>query len=141
VRRPSYFRYARLGRLAKALFVGVALIVTLACSPCDNEVVSVQPSPDGRVKAVVFTRTCGATTPFVTEVSIVPANAGMPRGWANALTLEDDPENPVKRGADAIEVRLRWESDLRLSVLFPRAAKVGKRDSKVGVVEVVYGTF
>jgi hypothetical protein len=126
---------------AAALFIAPMLMVSPGCSPCDNEMVSEYLSPDGRMKAVVFIRSCGATTPIVTEMSIVPAHAGIPRGWANALTVSDDPEHPIERSTEAIEVRLKWNSSDHLSVLFPRAANIGKRAMSVDGVAIEYGTF
>jgi len=127
---------------ARATLVALLLIVSTSCvDPCGNEVISAQPSPDGRVKAVVFVRGCGATVRDFTGVSVVKANAGVPTGWATALTISDDPAHPIERSTPEIEVRLRWETDRRLSVFFPRDALVRKRGASLGGIEIVYGTF
>jgi hypothetical protein len=129
-------------RLASTLLAGAALAMAPGCSsPCDNVLISAQPSPDGLVKAVVFTRSCGATTPFVTEVSVLPASAGVPSGWPNALSVRDDPDHPMERNIPAIDVRLRWISGHRLSVSFPRAAMADKRATNVRGVVIDYSTF
>jgi len=132
----------RLTRPSLISLAAAALALSSGCaSPCDNELISTNPSPDGRVKAVVFIRACGATTPIATEMSIVPARDGTPVGWANALTISDDPDHPMQRSSEAIEVRLKWNSPDRLSVRFPRSASVGKRAEEVRGVHIEYDTF
>jgi len=129
-------------RLVLILSAGAALIANSGCvSPCGNYFVSAQPSPDGRVKAVVFTRDRGAITRDDTGLSVLPADAGAPQGSANALTITDDPDHPIERSSSAIEVRLKWISRDRLSVSFPRAAAVRKRAAKVKGVGIEYSTF
>jgi hypothetical protein len=130
-------------RLALALVALLALATSPGCwSPCENELVSTTPSPDGRVKAVVFVRSCGATTPVVTELSVLPADASVPpRGWPNALTLSDDPDHPIQRTLEAIDVQLKWTATRRLSVSFPRAAVADKRATSVSGVGIQYSTF
>jgi len=129
-------------RLAAALFAGVALATVSGCSsPCDNSFVSELPSPDGMVKAVVFTRDCGATVRTYTEVSVLAAGAALPSGSANALEVGDNPDHPIERSGPAIDVRLNWTSSRRLSISSPKAAAVDRRVASVSGVAVDYGTF
>lgn len=129
-------------RLAKLLFVTAAWAMVSACSsPCDNALVSTLPSPDGQLKAVVFTRDCGATVRTLTGVSVLSASAPAPDGWANALTIGDDPGHPIDRTGPAIDVHLKWSSNRFLSISFPRAALAQKRVTSVDGVTVSYETF
>ena len=124
------------------MIVAGALTANFGCvSPCGNEFVSAHASPDGRLKAVVFVRSCGATTPFVTEMSVLPADAGLPQDSANALIISDNPDRPIQRSAPAIEVRVKWDSNSHLNVLFPLAAAVYKHVERVGAVSIEYGTY
>lgn len=72
---------------------------------------------------------------------MLPADAGVPKGEANALALRDDPDHPVQTGPYGIQVMLKWESSRRLSVLFPRGAVADKRATNVREVSIEYGTF
>jgi hypothetical protein len=138
------FQRAEIGqhsRSIRVVLIAAALQAFGCSSPCDNEVISSRLSPDGQLKAVVFIRSCGATTPVVTEVSVLPADAGMPEGWANAVTLSDDPAHPVQRSTEAIQVLLKWDSGRRLRVSFPQAAVAQKRASGVKGVAIEYSTF
>lgn len=129
-------------RPALILATLLALAANSGCwSPCDNELVSTTPSPDGRLKAVILVRSCGATTPFVTGLSVLPADAGVPPGGsANALALSDNPHHPIQ-DKDAIDMRLRWIAPRCLSVPFPRGAVAYKRAASVSGVAIQYSTF
>ncbi|HEY0281498.1 MAG TPA: hypothetical protein VGC27_02615 [Rhizomicrobium sp.] len=61
-------------------------------APCENTVVKSVVSPDGRHKAVLFQRNCGATTGFSSQVSIIPASLWLPDHSGNAF-VADLPEN------------------------------------------------
>jgi hypothetical protein len=72
--------------LGAALFAFVALFAPL----CANEVLQTGLSPDGRLKAVVFERDCGATTDFSTQVSVLPAGEKLPNDGGNVFTADCD---------------------------------------------------
>ena len=64
----------QVSRIAALLAGLVLLIGHVACvDPCGNDVLTEARSPDGRLKAVVFQRDCGATTGFSTQVSVIPS--------------------------------------------------------------------
>ena len=62
-----------------ALLAGLVLLAGhVACvDPCGNDVLTEARSPDGRLKAVVFQRDCGATTGFSTQVSVIPSGESL----------------------------------------------------------------
>lgn len=57
------------------LLAAVGLALCAACSPCSNTVRQIIRSPNAKWTAVVFNRTCGATTPFLTHVVINPGQS------------------------------------------------------------------
>lgn len=56
---------------------------------CGNKVVSEFVSPDGQLKAVVFTRDCGATTNYSTQVSILSASDQLGNSGGNAFAMDE----------------------------------------------------
>jgi hypothetical protein len=128
---------------ALTLGFSFAVIVLGGCgAPCGNDFVSEHKSPNGREKAVVFVRSCGATTGFVTEVSVLPSNAGVPWGWGNAVAIGDDPNHPAPRNNNwTIEVHIEWESDRLLKIAFPKEAIAKKYSERVGTVVIEYATY
>jgi len=109
----------------------VALAIFLVISGCDvgcsNDVVSSISSPSGDANVVVFSRSCGATTGFNTQVSIVHAGAA-PVGSGNTLILNG-----------AVPLKVQWLSASQLSISGLGAAKVFKQEQSVVGVSVAYG--
>ena len=100
-----------------------ALLVLAAC--CDNEIITVTPSPDGARKAVVFMRNCGATTGFNTQLSIIPARTAAPRGKGNALVVD---------GRHVLH--LRWRNDDELEIGGYGGARVFRQTETAGDVHL-----
>jgi hypothetical protein len=107
-----------------------SLVVLAGQSGCDagcsNETVSSQGSPSGAYKAVVFSRNCGATTGFNTQLSILKASEA-PNSSGNALILDA-----------TIPLVIRWSSETRVSVEGANGAKHFKQERSVSGIEVSY---
>jgi hypothetical protein len=74
----------------KRLLPLLLLLATSGClSPCQNEVVREELSPNGTHKAVYFLRTCGALAKYKGFVSILPASSSISAGDCAVLTLDD----------------------------------------------------
>ena len=88
---------------ALPLFIALALA---GCSDvgCENKVSARVPSPNGQVEAVVFSRDCGATTGFSTQLSIVSTGQS-PEGSGNILVVNG-----------SVPLKLSWASGSSLSV-------------------------
>ena len=68
------------------------LALTSGCvgSLCANSVTERVSAPDGKHDAVVFTRDCGATTGFSTQIAIVNAKADVPNDAGNVFVAPDE---------------------------------------------------
>lgn len=72
---------------------------------CANDQIVEAVSPNGRVKAVTFRRSCGATTGFSAHVSILPASLRLPDEPGNVFVTDDEPA-----------VTVRWADDRHLTI-------------------------
>ena len=70
------------------LFLGYVVLF----ASCDNEIVQEAVSPDGRLRAVLFSRNCGATTGFQTQISIIESSDDLPDEPANTFITEGHPD-------------------------------------------------
>jgi len=86
------------------LLIGLGLLVILiggvfaylfSSDPCSNSILSAKPSPNGELKAVIFTRDCGATTAYSRQVSIVPASTDLPNVGGKVFVAKGEPELEV----------------------------------------------
>lgn len=134
---PLLLRSPRV-RLALAALVPVLLG---GCGLCGNEVVQRVPSPDGRLAAIVFTRDCGATTSYNTQVAIRRGGGErLPR--RDVVFVADDdhgaaPSAP-RRGPD---VRLRWVDVRRLEIAHHPRVRIFRQKDRHRGVEVAYAVF
>lgn len=94
---------------------------------CSNDPITVVPSPTGKAKAVVFRRSCGATTSPNTQVSVLPAYSELPNIPGNALVLDADAPLEVK-----------WVSDSSLSVSGLGTARASNQQQTVSGVSIAY---
>lgn len=105
----------------------VALVVLSGCDPCGNDIIQSVASPSGHLKAVVFTRDCGATTGFSTQVSVLSASDDLPNAGGNTLVLDGQ-----------VPVHVQWVSESALRLRVTGSTKVYEQRSVVGGVSVSY---
>lgn len=72
---------------------------------CENQPLQTIASPSGGLKVIVFSRNCGATTGFNTQVSILPGNE----------TLANEGGNTFVAGT-SLPIVIRWTSDSALEI-------------------------
>lgn len=119
--------YVNLMNIARDLALYASLLVMTGCSICENDVVSSALSPSGKWKAVVFQRGCGATTDFNTQVSVLPAERGLPDDSGNIYVI--DGKGPVN---------VSWMSDSELEVRAKVSRNVYKQELSIAGVRVNY---
>jgi hypothetical protein len=116
----------------------VALSVWLvACAdPCENRVLSEWTAPSGNTRAIVFERSCGATTDFSTHVSVVHALGPSPKAGGNVFAADSD-----HAAAKDMTVSVRWVTQDQLIIRYPSRARVFKKEAQVNGVAVAYETM
>jgi len=104
---------------------------------CGNTVLQDVPSPDGRRHAVVFTRDCGATTDFSTQVSVL-TRAREAVGGGNVFSADTDHgQIPSDRGGGPA-VMAEWIDGRTLRIRYRTGARVFKQDSRHDDTNVQY---
>lgn len=110
-----------------AILLCVACLAGCTDDLCGNTIAQSMASPSGKTKAVVFSRDCGATTGFSTQVSIIPAGDTLPNEVGNALVLDG-----------TVPIQLQWRSDAALAVSGIGEAQVFREESDVAGVRLSY---
>ena len=108
------------------VFGGVTWFLISAPGLCGDDVVKEIPSPSGEWKAVIFERSCGATTGFFTEASVLKSGKKLSDGSAGNIAVPE-------RAWD-----LRWQSDRQLIVQYSRYDPPKRLTTKIGDVQVSY---
>ncbi len=115
--------------LARSLAIALPYAAVLAgCGEmCANEPVASVLSPSGANKAVVFTRDCGATTGWSTQVSILRGSEQLRNEGGNTLVVEGK-----------APVQVTWKSDSAVTLSGAAEGRLFKQERAVNGVAVVY---
>ena len=114
------------------LVISCTLLVNIfpLAPSCMNEVLDRVISPDKKQAAVVFSRSCGATTGFSYQVSIVPIGEG-PKGSGNVLIADQ-----VTSYSDRLKPA--WQGNKAISVPIPSKTRVFSKNNTVRNVRVTF---
>jgi hypothetical protein len=121
------------------LFAVLLVGLSNACGDvgCDNAVLSDLPSADGRRHAVVCSRSCGATTGFSTQVSIV-SNVRSLEGSGNVFVADADHEKAPGGSGGGPVVAARWLDARTLQIRYDDGARVFQRSARHDDIDVRY---
>src|SRR5438105_41968 len=92
-------------------------LILVGCGLCGNEIGYEEASPNGKLKAVVFERGCGATTRATTQISVLRKSEPLPNDAGNIFIARG---NPL--------IRLQWRSDTELLVTYPPGTTVSLKE-------------
>lgn len=104
---------------------------------CTDEVVRAVTSPDGLHDAVLFQRSCGATTAFTTQISIV-AHGAAPEGGGNVLIADGDHGKAADTLWHGPWAGIGWLAADRLLVVYDPDARVFSQSRTAEGVAVVF---
>jgi len=104
---------------------------------CANTVLQDIPSPDGRRHAVVFERSCGATTGFSTQVSVVPSVRDA-HGAGNVFDADTDHGKAESGPGGGPVVTLRWIDRRTVEISYDSAARVFLQETRHDDTDIRY---
>jgi len=123
--------------LALALVSVIGLSSTLD-SACANDVLAELPSPDGKNKAVVFQRDCGATTDFSTQVSVLRSGQALGGDSANVFIGDTNHGAAPSGPGGGPSLRVHWVGPDALVVSHHSAVRVFAAEPESGSVRIAY---
>jgi hypothetical protein len=108
---------------------------------CENTVVRDYPSPDLSKRFVVFERSCGATTGFSTQISLLSGSDPLENEAGDTFTADtDDGKAPAGPGGGP-EVRVTWLGADSARIEYHPSARVFKAERGVRGIAVEYQKF
>jgi hypothetical protein len=107
---------------------------------CASRIEAESPSPDHRMRAVVFERDCGATTAATANVSILPMGRGLPARNGNIFVAvgSDDHSTGSDAGLSGTGLDAHWTSNKQLIVVYRSAARLALARARYEEVEISY---
>jgi len=120
--------YAGLAGVVAAVGIGYLMLVHLSLSPaCELTRLESQPSPDGRFVSSAFLKDCGATTDYVTGVTLRPAGAAF---------VDENPDVVLILNG-IVPVSQTWVADEEIHLRLPSAAPVFRQVENWNGVKIV----
>jgi len=103
----------------------VCTVLSYGCpSMCGNREIVRVTSPSGRLDAVLFERSCGATTGFSTQVAVVPVGKPLADVGGNVYVADDDHGKAPVAGWGGPPARIEWRDGQSLIVHYARESRV-----------------
>lgn len=104
---------------------------------CTNTVVETVASPDDAWHAVLFERSCGATSGFTSQVSVLPSGRALPDLSGNALvTMNGDTASSTEWGGPLVEVH--WTDLRHVEITYDSTAHVMSQQRSVGEIGISF---
>ncbi len=110
---------------AATVLVLIALVSRWEFMPCDNIPLATATSPSGHLKAVVFVRSCGATTTFATHVSVLDPDEELGE-WAGNVFAADapHPSTVARNPSGGPDVRIAWKGSDTLVITYAAGSRL-----------------
>ena len=102
---------------------------------CDNKISKDISSPDKKLKAVIFTRDCGATTGYSSQLSIIDYSDKLEDEKGNVLIISDKEVGEETGGAD---LNAEWNGNNELIIYFNLEAETFKKKDYIDGVKITY---
>lgn len=115
--------------------LGYALLAALP-DPCADQLVSESPSPDQRLRAVIFVRDCGASTGFVSHVAILEAGEQLGRSTDLVFSADTDHGRAPAGPGGGPEIRARWAGANQLVLTHSGDARVIRSKATRGALHI-----
>jgi hypothetical protein len=104
---------------------------------CTNQTVTSLQSPDGKHRAILFMRECGATTDYTTQVSVVAS--AWPFHDIGNVFIADGYDRDVKRGSwGGPWAEISWVSSQQLLVTYDAHSRIFTQNATAHGVRITY---
>lgn len=113
------------------------VLFTSACSSaCGNRLVRQTLQAGAAHELVVFDRDCGATTDFVTHVTLLDGGDSLSNGTVGNIFIADSDHGKVSMNVEAT-----WSTPSTIVVRYPTGAKIYKKVDQVNEFRVRYQEY
>lgn len=124
--------------LIAATVLSTLVILKLGEGLCDNTPIAEYPSPEGRRHVLVFERSCGATTGFSTQASLLDADEDLDSGSGNLFISDTDHGAAPSGPGGGPELSVEWKDERSLVLVHDSRVRVFKSEQRLDGVHVSY---
>lgn len=107
---------------------------------CGTKLAESKLSPNGKLKILVFSVNCGATSDFSTQISLVDSDYILKNDDAGNIFSADSDHGKAKmnEGREIIELKTNWINNNSIEIEYPKNARIFKNDDERNDVEIIY---
>lgn len=127
------------GAFIALLIAAVLLVWQLAEGLCDNTLIAEYPSPGGAHRVIVFQRSCGATTGFSTQASLLDADEDQESGSGNLFIADTNHGAAPSGPGGGPDMSVVWKDDTSLVLLHHPDAHVSRQARRIDGIRISYG--
>lgn len=127
--------------LAATAIGGLYLLGSFSSDMCGVNLLRETPSPNGKLKAVLFQIDCGATTGFNSHVAIMPNNVALSSNTESFFAADRNGGKAPDGEGGGPEVQVDWVSDVQLNIQYHELARIFHNEKTSEGVNIVYRTF
>jgi len=124
--------------LGAIALVGIVAFWYLGPDLCGNVVIAQYPSPSGEQKLVVFQRSCGATTGFTTQASLLRVDEAFSNRSGNVFSADTDHGLAPAVPGGGPELLASWQNSRTLRLSYDPRTRVFKAESSVARIDIQY---
>jgi hypothetical protein len=106
---------------------------------CENSPLRESLSPDGARKIVVFERSCGATTDFSTQASLLKSDRTLPSGAGNLYIADTNHGTALPGPGGGPALKIRWKTPQSVILTSAAGARVFLARQRIEDVQIEYG--
>lgn len=121
----------------QAAFAVAAVAMSGCSSGCENTILSEAGSPNGRLTAILFERSCGATTGHSTQVSVLRSGV-RPAAAGNTFVADANHGAAEESAGGGPWVEVAWIDDDNLIVRYDEQARVFTAQPNIAGVKITY---
>ncbi len=121
------------------LFLGLSISAS-GCISCGNTLYYTNQSKDGSRTIFVYVKNCGATTPFVTHISLLRGDREIKNDGGNLFTAAGDQEAALS-GLGAMAFEIIWKDNDHVIIRYDAKARVFKKIEELDGLRIQYETF
>jgi hypothetical protein len=105
---------------------------------CGNQIIEEIPSPNKELKALIFTRDCGATSGYSTQLSIIENSDQLEDETGNTFILSDKVEDGLSFDNGGAKIEVIWTGDNSVTVYFDKRTEFTKQKEEIGDIKITY---
>lgn len=119
-------------------FIGALVGPKLFLGACKNTIIEEILSPDKKNKIVIFTRDCGATTGYSTQVSLLPQDDNLKNDGGNIFIADTDHGKAPAGPAGGPMIIAAWESNDKIKLKYNEQARIFKAEEEFKGIKINY---